>query len=280
MAWNQSNNYTRIKKSKRFSFKGLAISLALVIAVIIGLGYFFFADNTTNEETLSLSNPEKEVRKTTKKHQASKSKTKIKSPAVEEKQELKSFKISVDEYGVRRYPNGVRVYDDKTPISKPTTPFGDNPIFKNKALNEIASFINLTPGAALFGTRNYDQAYVKILRKGLEEEIVILDEDDDKTRQTKLEMIEIQKEFKGMSDAQILSIVKDTYSELQRLSRYKNQIKSMVNEIVKNTPEISEQDYNDLISAANEMLKKEGIAPIRNTVLIRKSIKLNNVNQE
>ena len=81
MAWNQSNNYTRIKKSKRFSFKGLAISLALVIAVIIGPGYFFFADNTTNEETLSLSNPEKEVRKTTKKHQASKYKTKIKSKA-------------------------------------------------------------------------------------------------------------------------------------------------------------------------------------------------------
>ena len=197
----------------------------------------------------------------------------------EPKKERKGFEIHADKNGVRRYANGVRVYDEKTPMSKPIRPFGDKPVFKNKALNELASFINLQPGAALFGTRRYDQNYLRILKKGLEEEIEIFDEDDETTRQTKLEMREIQKEFKRMSDDEILSMVKDTYSELQRLARYRDQIKSMVKEASQSSADFSEQDYHDLIAAANEMLKKEGIAPIRDTLLVRKNIKINNLNK-
>lgn len=189
----------------------------------------------------------------------------------------KDFPIHTDEFGVRRYPNGVRVYDDKTPMLKPATPFGDKPIFENKALNELASFMDLQPGATLFGTRKYDQAYLAKLKQGLSEKIEILDTDDEKTRAVKQEMKDVQQAMRHMSDNEILAMVKDTYSELMRLARYKTDVQTMVKEAIKNTEDLTEQDYEDIITAANQMLAKEGIAPIRNTVLIRKNIKMNHL---
>lgn len=205
------------------------------------------------------------------------SQARIDMPPQKEVKRHSPFPIHTDEFGVRRYPNGVRVYDDKTPMQKPTTPFGDKPVFANKYLNELASFINLQPGATLFGTRKYDKAYLARLRQGLEEKIELSDDDDEKTRATKLAIIEIQREFKTMSDDEILSIIQDTYSELMRLARYKNDVKAMVKEAVANTDNLTEEDYEDIIKAANQMLAKEGIAPIRNTILVRKNIQMNNL---
>lgn len=184
------------------------------------------------------------------------------------------FPIHVDERGVRRYSNGVRVYDEKTPMRKPTTPFGDKPIFKHWTLNELASFITLQPGGMLFGTRKYDEKYLEKLKKGLAEEIVINEDDDEKTKQIKQEMMDVQRDFRKMSDKEILATVQDTYSELMRLARYKNDVQQMVKDAIRERGDMTEQDYQDVVNAANEMLKKEGIAPIRNSVLIRKNIKL------
>lgn len=184
--------------------------------------------------------------------------------------------IHVDEHGVRRYENGARVFDEKTPMRKPVTPKGDPPIFKHWSLNELASFMTLKPGAMLFGTRKYDKRYLEGLKKGLAEKIEFDEKDDESTRKIKEEMIEVQKEFRAMSDDQILKTVNDTYSELMRLARYKNDVEKMVREVKEERKgDLTEQDYADIISAANEMLKKEGIAPIRDSVLIRKNIKMN-----
>ena len=280
MPWNQPNKHISARKTNRFLTRGTIVFLTLAVALIAGLVYIFYTITPVEEQITKPRTSKKVVKKNTVAISPSSEKAE-QSPKLktEAKKERKGFAIHLDKNGVRRYANGVRVYDEKTPMSKPNRPFGDKPVFKNKALNELASFINLQPGAALFGTRRYDQNYLRILKKGLEEEIEIFDEDDEKTRQTKLEMIEIQKEFKRMSDDEILSMVKDTYSELQRLARYRDQIKSMVKEASQNSTDFSEQDYHDLIAAANEMLKKEGIAPIRDTLLVRKNIKINNLNK-
>ena len=278
MAWNQPNKHIREKRQTAFFTRRTVAFLIFSTVLIFGLVCIFLTSSPNEDKISTQKSSTKVVKKnTTTKKRSLEETEQPQNPRTQVKTVRKGFAIHVDENGIRRYANGVRVYDEKTPMSKPSTPFGDKPVFKNKALNELASFINLQPGATLFGTRRYDQNYLRTLKKGLEEEIEIFDEDDEVTRQTKLEMKEIQKEFKQMSDAEILAMVKDTYSELQRLARYRDQIKGMVKEASQNSENFTEQDYHDLIAAANEMLKKEGIAPIRDTVLVRKNIKLNSL---
>ena len=266
------------RRKRRIPAKGLAAALVAVAVAVAALWLVFRREAGTNEaeDATKTSGLIPSAQPSVAKPDGAKT-----GPAVEAAAKPKAppYPIHVDEAGVRRYPNGVRVFDEKTPMRPPTTPFGDKPIFGNKCLNELSSFINLRPGETLFGTRKYDARYLENLKKGLDEKIEISDEDDEKTRAAKLEMKELQAELRRMSDKEILSMVQDTYSELQRLARYKADVQAMVKKATAEKDDLTEKDYADIIEVANQMLAKEGIAPIRNTYLIRRNIRHNNLDK-
>ena len=60
----------------------------------------------------------------------------------------------------------------------------------------------------------------------------------------------------------ICRILSDTHKEVQDLARYKSMLQKEVREAAKN-PDMTMEDVDDLVEAANKMLEEKGIAPMK-----------------
>ena len=157
---------------------------------------------------------------------------------------------------------------DGKPLYKPSP-------FKNRAEKEIYRLISSEPGQMLFGVRRYDERFEADYLRSLETPIVITKDDDEETAAAKKAMNEVKIEINdrmraGESLAQILD---ETRSELRRLAEIKRMVKSDILESAKGTVS-TEEDAEDLIKAANILLENKGIAPLKDTTMLRKSLML------
>ena len=157
---------------------------------------------------------------------------------------------------------------DGKPLYKPSP-------FKNRAEKEIYRLIFSEPGQMLFGVRRYDEHFEADYLRSLETPIVITEDDDEKTAAAKKAMNEVKIEINdrmraGESLAQILD---ETRSALRRLAEIKRTVKADILESAKGTVS-TEEDAEDLIKAANMLLESKGIAPLKDTTMLRKSLML------
>ena len=99
--------------------------------------------------------------------------------------------------------------------------------------------------------------------KSLEEPIIVTAEDSPEDAQLKRDMIATKIDLKARMDEgeDICKIISDTHREVQDLARYKAMLQKEIHEASKN-PDMTMEDVDDLISAANQMLDAKGIAPI------------------
>ena len=182
-----------------------------------------------------------------------------------------------DERGIWRYPGGMRVYDPTRP--RKTTNLrmeGDRPsIFRHRAEKEIERLLTMEPGRPMFGTRRYDVNFEKDYLESLKEPIIITRDDSDEDRALKQMMIDTKIEIADrMRNGETLKdILEGARNELQRMAEYKRSLQLMMAKDVKDG--MSEQDLDDYIKAANIMLEQNGIAPLRNTSILKRNIRLN-----
>ena len=166
--------------------------------------------------------------------------------------ELRKWKV------MHRPPPG---YTNDTSRTEPPPKYA---IFKHHSENEIASLLTMTPGETLVGTPHYTKKLTEDFLKSLETPIVVSEEDSPEDAELKRAMIQTKIELKERMDAgeDLGKILLDTRSQYQDLARYKMTLEAEFSALRKN-PDVTMQDIDDFMTAANQLLEQKGIAPIK-----------------
>ena len=175
--------------------------------------------------------------------------------------ELRKWKV------MHRPPPG---YTNDTSRTEPQPKYA---IFKHNSENEIASLLTMTPGETLVGTPHYTKKLTEDFLKSLETPIVVSEEDSPEDAELKRAMIETKIELKQRLDAgeDLGQILLDTRSQYQDLARYKMTLEQEFSALRKN-PDISMQDIEDFMTAANQLLEQKGIAPLKLSPISRRML--------
>lgn len=136
-------------------------------------------------------------------------------------------------------------------------------IFNHKCENLIAAYLTLKPGEGMIGSPVLGERFRQQFLKSLEEPIVVTAEDSPENARLKQDMIATKIDLKARMDAgeDICKIIADTHKEVQDLARYRSMLRKEIHNATKN-PDMTMQDVDDLVEAANRMLDAKGIAPI------------------
>lgn len=154
-------------------------------------------------------------------------------------------------------------------------------IFSTRAENEIACYMTLEPGKLLVGTPVYNEQYKKDFIESLKTPILDNPEDTVEQKELKQAMREVREDLKVRLAAgeDLGDILHQTREELQKLSMYKSQIQHQIDDFIKRK-DVSIEDVDDFVTAANMMLDEKGIAPIKLGVITREMIKLNSIRDD
>ena len=136
-------------------------------------------------------------------------------------------------------------------------------IFNHNCENLIAAYLTLKPGEGMVGTPRLGEGFRQQFLKSLEEPIIVTAEDSPEDAQLKRDMIATKIDLKAWMDAgeDICKIINDTHKEVQDLARYKSMLQKELREAAKN-PDMTMEDVDILVEAANKMLDEKGIAPL------------------
>ena len=110
----------------------------------------------------------------------------------------------------------------------------------------------------------YDWRFDKSLAKSFAEEIEFLPEDTQEERQIKEDVIAAKKELKiAIARGEKASdIMNEARKELLRLYRYRDNLEQEI-KLKRDSGEMSEADVKDYIDAANSLLERNGIKPLK-----------------
>ena len=137
--------------------------------------------------------------------------------------------------------------------------------FRHGAEVHIAGLLRLEPGASLLGDSNliYGKAFMKSFIKSLEEPIVISEDDSDEVKELKNAVIQTKEELKQRMNAgeDICKIMRDTRDDLKKIGLYRDELNRQLIDLGKDG-QYSEQDMQDFVSAANQMLSERGAKPL------------------
>ena len=150
---------------------------------------------------------------------------------------------------------------------------GKYAIFPHRCENEIACYLSLKPGDAIFGTMKYSGRFKDDFLESLETPIVIEPDDPDDVKELKRNVREAKIQLKEALDRgeDIEQIMLDTRKELQDLARYKMDLTRTIYEMRRDKP-MTMEDLQDAVDAANKMLEAKGIAPMKFGPLVRQKM--------
>lgn len=151
---------------------------------------------------------------------------------------------------------------------------GKYEIFDHACENEIAGFLAMEPGQGLVGTPRYNGRFKRDFLESLKHPITITQDDSPEDAALKRNVIQAKITLKEALDRgeDIEQIMLDTRREMQDLARYKQELKQQMHEMVKGDGEMTTEEMEDLLKAANQMLDAKGIAPMTFGPLTRRKI--------
>ena len=255
-------------------FKG---AIAGVIVVAAAIGAFLFL---TKEKPKAEEPTEKKQAKI-----AAVEPVKVAPKPVEEKVEeppkidpnARPTKVGETVNGYIKLPSG-RIHRVLGVVTNSTTAAikGKYEIFDHHCENEIAGFMAMEPGQGLVGTPRYNGRFTRDFLESLKTPIVVTKDDSPEDAALKRAVIQAKIDLKAAYDRgeDIEQIMLDTRKEMQDLARYKQELKQQLHEIVKGDGEMTTQEMEDLVNAANQMLDAKGIAPMTFGPLTRRKIML------
>ena len=283
MAWNKpsTENQQQKKPSAKVPSAYRGIIAGAVVVVLGVLCLWLFSGKETRQDAASTKE-----RGRIKEVAPSISTNKV--AAVEEKPNpnLETYR---DARGILRYKVGNgRVPDPnlKTHKNTPTRDKDGNKrfgskytIFENRSENEIARLISMPPGTQMFGTRRYDDKFEADFLKSCETPIIVEKGDSEYVKNLKKAMNETKIEIRNRMAAgeKLADILTETRKELQRLAAYRRDLKRETADMLQSGT-LSDQDADDVITAANKMLEQKGLNPIPKNSLIRNHVKINESN--
>ena len=146
-------------------------------------------------------------------------------------------------------------------------------IFDTYAENTLAVLMTLEPGKMLTGLPKYGESFEREFLKSCETPIIVTAEDDEYTRKLKQDMIAVKIEVRDRmaNGEKFADIVNEARKEAMRLAQLKRDILGNVRATIKETG-ADEKDAELYYEAANKMLEKEGIAPIKPISLNKRSL--------
>lgn len=136
--------------------------------------------------------------------------------------------------------------------------------FKHTADRQIASLLTIRPGAVVTGGPNYRRTFVKDFLASYENPAIPEPGDTEEQRELKRVVAEVKGELKARYEAgeDIAKIMQDTRNELRQLNVYKRELEQQVRDLSKDG-NVSAQDVEDYVNAANKMLSDRGVEPIK-----------------
>lgn len=149
--------------------------------------------------------------------------------------------------------------------------------FHNYADRQIASLITHRPGDKIVGSPRYENGFKEQFLKSLTEPELPTADDTPEQRQLKRDVVAVKADLKARLDAgeDIAAIMSDTRQKLRELSVYKRELEAEVSKHA-HADEVSAEDLEDFVTAANRMLEARGIEPfkadgfLRNQTMYRK----------
>ena len=256
------------------AFKGAIAGLIVVIAAV-GAWYFL----TQKQET---TQPESKPKKTARIAEVTPAPAAPKP--VEEKVEeppkidpnARPTKVGETVNGYIKLPSG-RIHRVLGVVTNSATASikGKYEIFDHACENEIAGFLSMEPGQGLVGTPRYNGRFKRDFLESLKHPIIVSKDDSPEDAALKRNVIQAKIELKEALDRgeDIEQIMLDTRREMQDLARYKQELKQQMHEMVKSSEgEMTTEEMQDLLDAANKMLDAKGIAPMTFGPLTRRKI--------
>ena len=283
MPWNQSKRTVEKKPKVRINYKALVgVGFVLLVSVIAWL--MIPADE--NIENTESSSKTKRIA-TTKKLKEKKTlkattnvvkQTKAKSEKPKERPPQRVGEIR-DGYRLlcdgtlRRVLGVVTNTPGKFSIADKT--------FKHSADVELGNLLMVEPGDDLLGdTAGMYRGFNKEFDEALTEPIEYSDDDTPIQREMKQAVNELRKELKDRraKGEDIEKIMEDTRNQLKELSLYRQELEDEVRKL--STDDLTQKDYEDLVAAANRMLKERGIKPLEMPSTVRHAIRLRKIQEE
>lgn len=138
------------------------------------------------------------------------------------------------------------------------------PYFKRRSEREIASVLNVEPGTWMMGRARFGDKFDKDLAAALNEKIVFNDDDTDDVRAMKQAVVDTKKELadRVRNGEKASDIMNDTIDELYALGQYRRELQEQVG-VIRRNAEYTDEDVQDVVSAANKMLEAKGLPPLR-----------------
>ena len=153
--------------------------------------------------------------------------------------------------------------------------------FKHSADVELGNLLMVEPGDDLLGdTAGMYRGFNKEFDEALAEPIQYNDKDTPIQRELKQAVNELRKELmdRRANGEDIEKIMEDTRNQLKELSLYRQELEDEVRKL--STDDLSQKDYEDLVAAANQMLKDRGIKPLEMPSSLRHAIRLRKIQEE
>ena len=153
--------------------------------------------------------------------------------------------------------------------------------FKHSADVELGNLLMVEPGDDLLGdTAGMYRGFNKEFDEALAEPIEYSDDDTPIQREMKQAVNELRKELKDRraKGEDIEKIMEDTRNQLKELSLYRQELEDEVRKL--STDDLTQNDYEDLVAAANQMLKERGIKPLEMPSTVRHAIRLRKIQEE
>ena len=153
--------------------------------------------------------------------------------------------------------------------------------FKHSADVELGNLLMVEPGDDLLGdTAGMYRGFNKEFDEALTEPIEYSDDDTPIQREMKQAVNELRKELKDRraKGEDIEKIMEDTRNQLKELSLYRQELEDEVRKL--STDDLTQKDYEDLVAAANQILKERGIKPLEMPSTVRHAIRLRKIQEE
>ena len=153
--------------------------------------------------------------------------------------------------------------------------------FKHSADVELGNLLMVEPGDDLLGdTAGMYRGFNKEFDEALAEPIEYSDKDTPMQRELKQAVNELRKELKDRraKGEDVEKIMEDTRNQLKELSLYRQELEDEVRKL--STDDLTQKDYEDLVAAANQMLKERGIKPLEMPSTVRHAIRLRKIQEE
>ena len=146
--------------------------------------------------------------------------------------------------------------------------------------SQIAYLLTAEPGTALVGSSSdlYNANFLKHFKKSLEQDIEDTPDDTAEVLQLKAAVRETRSELKSImeSGGDICKVLADAREEVRNLGVYRAELETELKRLSADGS-MSDQDIEDYISAANQMLRERGAKEISGKNLIKRRIHLREV---